>query len=61
MLLWKDTFSNSDSSNVARDGSETDCAWQQWPRPPAGFLDFGSVKLIRLYPKNYMLIRGMPT
>jgi hypothetical protein len=44
MLLWKDTFGNSDLSSEARE-ADHDCPWKHWPRPPAGFLDFGSVKL----------------
>ena len=50
MLLWKDTCGETE---LATEGSEMDCPWKQWPRPPAGFLDFGSVDLT--HPPCHML------
>ena len=47
MLLWKDTFSDVKSCPEAHGEVDVNCPWMHWPRPPAGFLDFGSVKFMR--------------
>ncbi|XP_006464036.1 hypothetical protein AGABI2DRAFT_209065 [Agaricus bisporus var. bisporus H97] len=39
MLFWKETYTHQDHMNP--EGSEPDCPWFTWPRPPGGFLDFG--------------------
>lgn len=43
MLLWKDTFGSSTSTEESFQPVESDPPWQHWPRPPGGFLDLGYV------------------
>ncbi|TFK61863.1 DUF1613-domain-containing protein [Pluteus cervinus] len=44
MLLWKDTFSSTDSQTNVEGDPPIDYStqpWRNWGRPPGGFLDFG--------------------
>ena len=42
MLLWKESFPSIDESSIKDSDSEP---WKTWPRPPAGFIDFGCVSI----------------
>lgn len=54
MLLWKDTFGSSTSSGESVD---SDPPWQNWPRPPGGFLDLGWV-YVRMPRSKYAYYEG---
>lgn len=49
MLFWKDTFQKGSEEQAGRGGAflpntgNEEDIWANWPRPPGGFLDLGSV------------------